>query len=59
MVRVNIQREGSKGEALSSSTSQEDSGKLQIVMKLNSYEMIIWWSTEDSAYVVDVLNFNS
>ena len=23
-------------------------------MKLNSYEMIIWWSTEDDAYVVDV-----
>lgn len=23
-------------------------------MKPNSYEMIIWWSTEDEAYVVDV-----
>ncbi len=23
-------------------------------MKVNSYEMIIWWSTEDAAYVVDV-----
>jgi predicted RNase H-like HicB family nuclease len=23
-------------------------------MKLNSYEMILWWSTEDNAYVVDV-----
>jgi predicted RNase H-like HicB family nuclease len=23
-------------------------------MKLNSYEMIIWWSAEDDAYVVDV-----
>jgi predicted RNase H-like HicB family nuclease len=23
-------------------------------MKPNSYEMIIWWSTEDDAYVVDV-----
>ena len=23
-------------------------------MKQNSYEMIIWWSTEDDAYVVDV-----
>ena len=23
-------------------------------MKQNSYEMIIWWSTEDNAYVVDV-----
>jgi predicted RNase H-like HicB family nuclease len=23
-------------------------------MKLNSYEMIIWWSKEDDAYVVDV-----
>jgi len=23
-------------------------------VKLNSYEMIIWWSTEDNAYVVDV-----
>lgn len=23
-------------------------------MKSNSYEMIVWWSTEDSAYVVDV-----
>jgi predicted RNase H-like HicB family nuclease len=23
-------------------------------MKLNSYEMIIWWSAEDNAYVVDV-----
>ncbi|HEV7924977.1 MAG TPA: type II toxin-antitoxin system HicB family antitoxin [Verrucomicrobiae bacterium] len=23
-------------------------------MKSNSYEMIIWWSTEDDAYVVDV-----
>ena len=23
-------------------------------MKTNSYEMIIWWSLEDAAYVVDV-----
>jgi len=23
-------------------------------MKTNSFEMIIWWSAEDSAYVVDV-----
>jgi predicted RNase H-like HicB family nuclease len=23
-------------------------------MKLNSYEMIIWWSKEDDAYVVEV-----
>jgi len=23
-------------------------------MKVNSYEMIIWWSVEDGAYVVDV-----
>ena len=23
-------------------------------MKPNSYEMIIWWSAEDDAYVVDV-----
>ena len=23
-------------------------------MKANSYEMIIWWSLEDTAYVVDV-----
>ena len=23
-------------------------------MKVNSYEMIIWWSVEDAAYVVDV-----
>ena len=23
-------------------------------MKLNSYEMVIWWSVEDEAYVVDV-----
>ena len=23
-------------------------------MKLTSYEMIIWWSMEDDAYVVDV-----
>ena len=23
-------------------------------MKANSYEMIIWWSAEDAAYVVDV-----
>ena len=23
-------------------------------MKANSFEMIIWWSAEDSAYVVDV-----
>ena len=23
-------------------------------MKQNGYEMIIWWSTEDDAYVVDV-----
>jgi predicted RNase H-like HicB family nuclease len=23
-------------------------------MKANSYEMIIWWSAEDDAYVVDV-----
>ena len=23
-------------------------------MKLNSYEMIIWWSEEDDAFVVDV-----
>lgn len=24
------------------------------MMKPNSYEMILWWSDEDSAYVVDV-----
>jgi predicted RNase H-like HicB family nuclease len=24
------------------------------MMKASSYEMIIWWSTEDDAYVVDV-----
>jgi len=23
-------------------------------MKQNSYEMIIWWSTDDKAYLVDV-----
>lgn len=23
-------------------------------MKANSYEMILWWSEEDAAYVVDV-----
>jgi predicted RNase H-like HicB family nuclease len=23
-------------------------------MKLNRYEMIVWWSEEDAAYVVDV-----
>ena len=23
-------------------------------MKLNSYEMVVWWSVEDEAYVVDV-----
>ena len=23
-------------------------------MKQNGYEMILWWSTEDDAYVVDV-----
>ncbi len=23
-------------------------------MKANSYEMILWWSVEDAAYVVDV-----
>ncbi|MGV3757702.1 MAG: type II toxin-antitoxin system HicB family antitoxin [Verrucomicrobiota bacterium] len=23
-------------------------------MRVNCYEMIVWWSTEDSAYVVDV-----
>jgi predicted RNase H-like HicB family nuclease len=23
-------------------------------MKANSYEMILWWSAEDDAYVVDV-----
>lgn len=23
-------------------------------MKANSYEMIVWWSAEDDAYVVDV-----
>ena len=23
-------------------------------MKANSYEMILWWSAEDEAYVVDV-----
>jgi predicted RNase H-like HicB family nuclease len=43
-----------KGKAISSSTNPQDSGKLQIAMKHNSYEMIIWWSTADNAYVVDV-----
>lgn len=38
----------------SSSTSAQDSGKLQIVMKRNGYEMIIWRSVEDDAYVVEV-----
>jgi len=41
---------GVKGQAVSSSTSPKNSGKLQTVMKLN-YEMIVWWSTEDEAYV--------
>jgi len=52
MERINLQRKGSN-EALSSSTSQNNPGRLQIVMKLN-YEMILWWSAEDKAYVVDV-----
>jgi len=42
------------GLALPGSTSANDSGKLQTVMKPNSYEMILWWSKEDDAYVVDV-----
>ena len=50
MERINLQREG---KTLSSSTSPKNSGKLQTVMKLN-YEMILWWSAEDEAYVVDV-----
>ena len=43
-----------KRKTLSSSTNQKNSGKLQIVMKENRYEMIIWWSVEDDVYVVDV-----
>lgn len=38
----------------SSSTSAQDSGKLQIVMKRNGYEMIIWRSVADDADVVEV-----
>jgi predicted RNase H-like HicB family nuclease len=68
-VRVNseiarrIPLEGNSGEndimsALTSvgtpsSTSETNPGKLQIDMNLN-YEMILWWSAEDKAYVVDV-----
>ena len=43
-----------EGEALSGSTSPQDSGNLQTVMKENSYEMIIWWSAEDNAFIVNV-----
>jgi predicted RNase H-like HicB family nuclease len=41
-------------QAISSSTSPQNSGKLQTNMKPNRYEMIVWWSDEDTAYVVDV-----
>jgi predicted RNase H-like HicB family nuclease len=41
-------------ETVSGSTDPENSGNLQTVMKPNSYEMVIWWSMEDGAYVVDV-----
>ena len=43
-----------EGKAISGSTSAENFGKLQIAMKPNSYEMVIWWSQEDDAYIVDV-----
>jgi predicted RNase H-like HicB family nuclease len=43
-----------EGQAISSSTSAENSGNLQTVLKTNSYEMILWWSQDDAAYVVDV-----
>ena len=41
-------------QTLSGSISSQDSGSLQTVMNVNSYEMIIWWSDEDAAYVVEV-----
>ena len=41
-------------QAISSSKSSQDSGSLQTVMNGTSYEMILWWSDEDAAYVVEV-----
>jgi predicted RNase H-like HicB family nuclease len=54
MERINLQREGAKAKPYQVRQVRKNSGNLQIVMKLNSYEMIIWWSAEDDAYVVDM-----
>lgn len=52
--RLNLQREGSQGQAVSGSPSSKNSYKLQAHMKKGGYEMIVWWSEEDKRYVVEV-----
>src|SRR6266516_3868385 len=43
-----------EGSAESLNRNRERRANIGTVMKQNSYEMIIWWSAEDNAYLVDV-----
>ncbi len=52
--RINLQRGGLQGQAVSGAPSAPDTSPIQTAMKNPNYEMIIWWSQEDEAFVVDV-----
>jgi predicted RNase H-like HicB family nuclease len=43
-----------ESEIISSTASPQNFSAIQAAVKNNNYEMIIWWSEEDNAFVVDV-----
>jgi predicted RNase H-like HicB family nuclease len=51
--RLNLQREGPQAKPYQVRQVRK-TGNLQIVMNSGNYEMIIWWSNDDAAYVVEV-----
>jgi predicted RNase H-like HicB family nuclease/predicted RNA binding protein YcfA (HicA-like mRNA interferase family) len=56
MERINLQREGSKAKPYQVKQVRKIIAKYKLlwVMENTRYEMIIWWSDEDKAFVVDV-----
>jgi predicted RNase H-like HicB family nuclease len=51
--RINIQRDGSRAKPYQVRNSPHPRRK-QTAMTNNRYEMIVWWSREGAAFVVDV-----
>ena len=45
---------GIESQTVPGETGAKNLVPIQIVMKNDGYEMIIWWSEEDDAFVVDV-----